>query len=209
LLEEGARPSLPTKIKKGVTMDDKTKKKIFYIADTHFGHENIIKFDGRPFSSVEEMNETMKDNWNSVVGKDDLVYVLGDFMWRFKDQDFNFAKGLNGRKRLIKGNHDKCHSTNFKKLFENIVEYDKVDDNGRVIILSHYPILAHDGSFRGRKLMLHGHVHTTRENDFIMEYIKTNKCEDYPMRIYNVGCMMPWMNYTPRTLDEILAHFEE
>lgn len=54
---------------------------IFYIADTHFNHSNIIGFDNRPFSSVEEMNETLIHNWNSVVKHGDQVYILGDFCW--------------------------------------------------------------------------------------------------------------------------------
>ena len=54
-------------------------EKIFMIADTHFGDENIIKFEGRPFKSVKEMNQTMIENWNSVVSDEDTVFVLGDF----------------------------------------------------------------------------------------------------------------------------------
>lgn len=181
---------------------------MFYIADTHFGHENIIKFDGRPFENTEKMNQKMLENWNKVVGKYDLVYILGDFMWKFKDEDIGFVRQLNGRKRLIKGNHDKCHSKNFKNLFENIVEYEKIEDNGRTIILCHYPILAYDGSFAGRNIHLHGHVHVTQEWDMLDVFIQNNRSKDFPMRVYNVGAMMPWMNYTPRTLNEILEYFE-
>jgi calcineurin-like phosphoesterase family protein len=184
--------------------------KIFYIADTHFGHENIIKLDNRPFKSVEEMNETMLNNWNSVVSKEDVVYLIGDVMWHFKDEDFEFMKKLNGRKRLVVGNHDRnTHSKNFKNLFESMDYYDKIKDGEHTVILSHYPILAYDGSYGGRNIHLHGHVHTTMEWTFVKEYIATNKSETYPMRIYNVGAMMPWMNYTPRTLEEILNRFEK
>jgi hypothetical protein len=52
--------------------------------------------------------------------------------------------------------------------------------------------------------MLHGHCHKTKEYDFILDYIKRNKCEEYPMKIYNVGAMLDYMNYTPRTLLEII-----
>jgi len=178
--------------------------KIFYISDTHFSHEYVIKFDNRPFSSIEEMHEAMLNNWNSVVGKEDLVNILGDFMWHFKDEDFDFVKQLNGRKRLIKGNHDKCHSANFKRLFESINDYEKIKDGDKTVVMSHFPMVAYDGSFRGRNIHLYGHVHTTREDSFVLDYISRNKCEDYPMLMYNVGCMMPWMNYFPRTLEEIL-----
>lgn len=52
----------------------------YYISDLHFDHTNVIKFDNRPFKDVEEMNNTLINNWNSVVKKSDIVYVLGDFL---------------------------------------------------------------------------------------------------------------------------------
>ena len=57
-------------------------QKIFFTADTHFGHENVIQFDKRPFSSASEMDEEMIKRWNNKVGKGDLVYVLGDMIWK-------------------------------------------------------------------------------------------------------------------------------
>lgn len=55
--------------------------KIFYIADTHFGHANILRFDQRPFKDLEEMHDVLIDNWNRVVASADWVYILGDFCW--------------------------------------------------------------------------------------------------------------------------------
>ena len=52
----------------------------FYISDLHLGHKNILAFDNRPFFSLEEMTETIISNWNSVVSKNDSVYVLGDML---------------------------------------------------------------------------------------------------------------------------------
>jgi calcineurin-like phosphoesterase family protein len=181
-------------------------RKILYISDTHFGHENSIKLDGRPFLNSDDMNQTMLNNWNSVTSKEDLVYILGDFMWNFKDTDFEFARQLNGRKRLIKGNHDKTHNTNYKRLFEAILDYEKIKDNDRVIIASHYPMIAYDGSYAGRKYHFYGHVHQTEEYLRLKKFILENRTEKFPMEMYNVGAMMPYMDYTPRTADEIILN---
>lgn len=54
----------------------------FYIADTHFGHSNVIKFDNRPFENVEEMDKKMIEYWNNRVTDDDDVYIIGDFVYR-------------------------------------------------------------------------------------------------------------------------------
>ena len=77
----------------------------FYISDLHFGHENAIKFDNRPFSSVEEMNEILVQRWNKVVHPEDTVYVLGDFFWKRKDM-LTYLPRLSGKIILICGNHD-------------------------------------------------------------------------------------------------------
>ena len=77
---------------------------VFITSDTHFGHANIIKYANRPFDSVEEMNEALVENWNSVVKQGDKVYHLGDVTMNSKSLDV--MSRLNGRKVLIKGNHD-------------------------------------------------------------------------------------------------------
>ena len=53
----------------------------FYISDLHIGHENILRFDNRPFANVNEMNNKLIENWNARVRSDDTVYILGDFIW--------------------------------------------------------------------------------------------------------------------------------
>ena len=73
---------------------------IFYIADTHFGHDNIRKLSNRPFATVEEMDRAIIDNWNSKVKNDDDVYILGDFTYKGESYK-HYLKQLNGRKHLI------------------------------------------------------------------------------------------------------------
>ena len=81
--------------------------KNYYIADTHFDHDAIISFDNRPFLfGAEEMNAALIKNWNGVVGKDDTVYILGDFCWSTADRWIEILKQLNGNKELILGNHE-------------------------------------------------------------------------------------------------------
>jgi calcineurin-like phosphoesterase family protein len=86
---------------------------IFFSSDHHFGHNNIIRYCNRPFSSTEEMNEKLIENWNKVVGPQDFVYYLGDFSLSFRSVEV-YTKRLNGLKLLIPGNHDWNHSYNKK-----------------------------------------------------------------------------------------------
>ena len=80
--------------------------KTFFISDTHFCHTNILKYDNRPFSSIEEHDENLIENWNSRVTNKDIVYHLGDFGFGQKDKLQDIFNRLKGRKRLIRGNHD-------------------------------------------------------------------------------------------------------
>ncbi|MBR0159988.1 MAG: hypothetical protein IJQ02_01640 [Oscillospiraceae bacterium] len=80
---------------------------IYYIADMHFGHENVLKFDNRPFESVEQMTETVVSRWNERVTEEDTVYVLGDAFWKNEAQSMAIFRRLNGHKQLICGNHDR------------------------------------------------------------------------------------------------------
>ena len=77
----------------------------YYIADTHFGHDNIRKLSNRLFNTIEEMDKAIIDNWNSIVTDNDDVYILGDFSYKSEDK-IVYLKQLKGRKHLIVGNHD-------------------------------------------------------------------------------------------------------
>lgn len=79
---------------------------IFYISDLHFGHQNVIKFDNRPYANTDEMDRGMIRKWNDRVGKDDDVYVVGDFAFRSGYDPAWYLQQLSGHKHLIVGNHD-------------------------------------------------------------------------------------------------------
>ena len=168
----------------------------------HIGHQNVLEFDNRPFETLEEMHETIRNNWNSVVGNEDVVYILGDFIFSFKEEYIEYVKSLNGRKRLIKGNHDKCNSGVYKNLFEKISDYEKIKDENRVVILSHYPMMAYDGSYENRNYHLYAHVHTTEEYEFIKDVKKIKQKDGFGLKMFNAGCMLN--NYFPLTLDELI-----
>ena len=188
---------------------------IFYIADTHFGHENVIRFDKRPFANVEMMKEDMIERWNKKVGKNDTVYILGDFCWK-NVNPLEMGAELNGRKILITGNHDRELPKETRGL-GGFVRQDKlveIKDNGRHVILCHYPLPFHRVAYNEDFWMLYGHVHGTIEEDHLRRLRKEiiDVAHDAPGRatghFMNVGCMMPWMDYTPRALDEIIEAWE-
>lgn len=176
----------------------------YYIADWHYDHANIVHFDNRPFKTCEEMNRELIRRWNSVVKAGDSVYVLGDMFWCKGDEAVRVLKQLAGNKYLVKGNHDRCHDSTFVKSFGSIKDYMEVEDNGRKIVLSHYPIPCFKNHFYGW-YHLYGHVHTSFEHNmmmhdkYLMEELYTKQC-----KMYNVGAMLPYINYTPRTLDSIV-----
>lgn len=176
-----------------------------YISDMHLDHGNIIAFDNRPFKSVNEMNRVLIENWNNVTSSNDTVIIAGDFCWTKEPQWIKFLQQLNGDKVLVRGNHDlKNMSSALKKMFLDIKDYKEVDDNGRKVVVCHYPIPCFKNHFYGW-YHLYGHVHNSFEarmmehDKFLMQELYGKQCE-----MFNVGCMMPYMNYTPRTLDEII-----
>lgn len=128
----------------------------FYIADLHLGHANVIRFDGRPFDNVSEMNEKLINNWNGVVTNNDTVYILGDLLWLKESEWPTLISRLKGRKVLIRGNHDpKDFSAATKKLFQEITDYKEITDGDRKVILCHYPIPFHKSDYSDRTWMLY------------------------------------------------------
>lgn len=184
--------------------------KVFFTSDTHFGHENVLRFDGRPFATVEEMDAELIRRWNAKVSKGDLVYVLGDFIWKTRNEDApSLIKSLNGQIILIKGNHDRfLHNAKAKATLAGVKDYDDIcvtleDGTKKRCILSHYFIPMYNGHFY-QGIHLHGHSHFTDEADFEVDFAAKLNAEGIRNEIYNVGCM--YWNYEPVTLDEIIAH---
>ena len=135
---------------------------IWFTADTHFSHRNIMKYCDRPFSSVEEMDDHLVTVWNDCVGKRDTVYHLGDVSWRPKENNHVLSR-LNGKKILILGNHDKKLGHNFLDHWHDIHDYFHLKLGQTKIVLFHYPIFSWDSHYHG-SIHLHGHCHGTLNN---------------------------------------------
>lgn len=165
----------------------------FFISDTHFGHANIITFTDdngdriRPFDTVEEMDELMVERWNAVVRSQDRVYHLGDVV--MNRRCLPILERLNGKKVLVKGNHDIFKLKDYTPYFEDIRAYKVFPAHG--IICSHIPV--HIGQMQGRwKLNVHGHLH----HNVLPEPCYKNICVEQ-------------INYTPITLEEIISQTKE
>ena len=131
----------------------------FVFSDPHFYSESIIVNGRRPFKDVAEMNRNLILNYNSVVGKQDICYWLGDIMYgATKERVANVLRQLRGRKYLIMGNHDRNHSETwwlscgFVKVFSH-----PIYDAENYIMLSHEPLVEFGNM--PPIVNIHGHIH--------------------------------------------------
>jgi len=171
----------------------KQQPNIFFTADTHFGHANIIKYCSRPYKTVYDMNVDLIDRWNSKVKKEDIVYHLGDFAFMQPDDIVSLRKQLNGTIHLIYGNHDK-NVINTKGIFESIQPrkelYINCDDEKLYFVLDHYAMRVWNKSHHGA-IHLYGHSHGTL-------------VDDPSSRSMDVG--VDTNNYFPYALSDVLLH---
>ncbi len=129
---------------------------IYFIADTHFGHKNIIEYENRPFGNVEEMDKVLTKNWNNTVSEADTVFMLGDFSFYGKEKTMNICKSLNGKKILVMGNHDE-HTPNWYREcgFEEVSRFPVIYEN--FWILSHEPMYVNTNMPYAN---IFGHIHS-------------------------------------------------
>lgn len=139
----------------------------FFTSDTHYHHSRIIEYSKRPFKDVEEMNEALITNYNSVIKSSDDVYHLGDFAFADKDAINIVLRRLNGRKHLIFGNHDKQFRKYKELLSKHFIwakDYAEINVDNQKIILSHYSFRVWNASHRG-SWNLYGHSHCNLFDD--------------------------------------------
>lgn len=166
-------------------------KDIWVTSDTHFFHENVIKYSNRPFKDAKEMNECLVDNWNSVVKPGDKVYHLGDVAMgpEHREELPSLLSKLNGSKRLIVGNHDDIPWLSKGGWFKKVMLWRVFTEWN--LLLTHVPI--HESSIHERIVVaggvnVHGHIHTY----------------DSPNGPYFNACVEKH-NYTPIHIEDILS----
>lgn len=174
----------------------------FYIGDLHLYHENALRFDARPFKNMDEMLHTIIRNWQQTVSVQDEVYILGDMFWK-TEHAVEVCKQLPGKKYLILGNHDKL-TDELRKQFVSVQDIMYIADNERKVFLCHYPVAHWKNADRGT-IHLYAHIHESRDNRPFVQYVKLMQQRGLPYECYNTGCMLPYMQYTPRTLEEIIC----
>lgn len=169
---------------------------VFLIADTHFFHQKILEFEkeARPFSSVEEMNEAIVQNWNRVVTKRDTVWHLGDVCFGHAD-NLSILDRLNGTKNLVMGNHDQHGVREYIKYFNKIEAAKKYDG----YLLTHVPI--HESQFYRFKGNVHGHLHSKR-----VMYYDDMYGEGVDGNYVNVSCEQ--IDLTPISWENVKERFQ-
>lgn len=130
--------------------------KDYFIADTHFGHEAIIRYENRPFKDIREQEDVLIKNWNDTVNPEDTVYILGDFgMSDSKEDTIRLCNLLNGRKILIIGNHDTNEPEWYRQCgFAEVIPWP--------IIYKGFWILSHEPLYMNQNMPyanIYGHVH--------------------------------------------------
>lgn len=173
------------------------------VSDTHDGHKNMTEEGSahfttkRPFKNVTQMREALIANWNAQVKKDDIVYHLGDVCMGQSQHWNSFLDRINGRIRLIRGNHDDRLIEQCAYRFEWIKDYyewhtqDPNTNQKIMLVLSHYPLLTWNKAGKGA-IMVHGHCHNN-----ITEKYNTGT------RRIDVGVDNPVMNFAPISLKRL------
>ena len=179
--------------------------KLFFIADLHFGHKDVIAFDHRPFRDVEEMEDEMIRRWNARVSKDDHVFVIGDMFGGVTTAHAGeIVHALNGRIHLIRGNHDPKGEV-FESLFEDVAACRQIQVRVRGekqrVVMRHRLLPIYRGSDEG-VVMLYGHTHDSLVARAEDRYLRFMNWLGIPLHAFNVGACR--MDYEPKTLEEIL-----
>jgi len=152
----------------------------YWTSDLHLGHANIIRYTGRPFADVDEMNRALIERWNDAVTDTDEVWVLGDVALGRIDETLGLVEQLHGRKILLTGNHDRCwhgHGAKAERWIGRYADagFDEIHHGSIETPLGSTPVMCSHFPYRGDSrdherypdhrpidsgaVLLHGHVH--------------------------------------------------
>lgn len=189
---------------------------IFFTSDTHFGHKNLLTMpNGRPFKTIEEHDQAIIDNWNSVVKPGDLVYILGDVsMGASPEYLEKIFKQLQGASHLLLGNHDRKKEMAYllnKNLLQSLRDYHELKykdkyENAYKFILFHFPILEFNGAYRKPFIHLYGHIHSIVNYD---EIYKKLGFKAYHVGLDTSDAFPNTKKYCPISIDNILLRVEQ
>ena len=176
----------------------------YFISDMHFGHEDRVKWDARPFKDAAEMFSVMRERWNARVREDDDVWIVGDFTYYGETDDENirhYALNLNGRKHLIYGNHDDRikNSPALQHLFCECVYEKFIERDGRKIFLAHYPMVEWYRRPQGC-VLIYDHIHGSCDDGY--DFMAAHRKDE----AFNAGCMIN--GYVPVTFEELALNNE-
>jgi calcineurin-like phosphoesterase family protein len=159
----------------------------WFIADTHFSHNNILKYENRPFDDIMDMNNKLIAYWNSTVKNDDKIFILGDFALCKKETIKEIVEQLHGYKVLIMGNHDQLSPKSYIELgFNEVSRYP--------VILEQFWILSHAPMYLNESMPyanIFGHVHSNPEY------------KDYSAQSICVSVERAHMNYRPISFNKV------
>jgi calcineurin-like phosphoesterase family protein len=170
----------------------------YFTSDSHFGHQRIIEYCDRPFKSVEEMNQSIIQRWNSKVGENDTLYFLGDWAlgggFKSAGEKARFYREKINCKNiyLIWGNHDHSREDNlFKSQFVNCQDMMEINVDGKHITLCHYALKVWNKSHHG-SWHLYGHSHGTLPDDpNSLSFDCGVDCHNfYPLNVKEINAIM-------------------
>lgn len=193
-------------------MESGSKMERFFTSDTHFGHENIINFCGRPFSNATEMDEALIENWNFIVKPQDHISHLGDVTLArggqaIQGRYIKLINRLHGHKRLFLGNHDHMPIKAYLLMgFEKIYATWR-DENG--LLFSHIPI--HPMSMGSAIANVHGHIHNAQASFPPVVQTYQKQSDIAPLKVVKpyINVCVEVTNYKPISFDEILVKIRE
>lgn len=198
----------------------KTKEKLWFTSDCHFGHRNVLKFCDRPYKDEKEMGQAIINNWNSVVKPDEKIFCLGDFSWWDGRHEIKkIISKLNGEIFLVPGNHDRvrsfelcdpgklhiCSDVVYLYVRPAIQNTDSRFATGCYeVVLSHFPQLCYSHSDKKNVYNFFGHIHSLKGQPMV-EFGEPIKLR--PGRQIDVG--MDRHDYTPVEFFQVLKEIKE